>query len=315
MLGPIILFQIASAPYGLAAPESGANPPPAAAQQRTAAPKAAAEDAERSEHRLNWTFPRFRLWQYVSSGAVTGLNLYLQYGTGAFPDSSWNSPILFDEPARDALVAGTQAGRDRAAMVSDYMWHATQYYTIVVDSILVPLATDRLNADVAWQMSMVNWQAIGLSFFLTRLSHVSVGRSRPSQHGCSNEPGAAFPCEAQGPSFLSGHTSMAATGTGLACAHHMALPLYGGGWPDTAICVVLATSTVTLGTLRVVSDKHWASDVLIGGLIGGGVGFGLPYFLHYTRAGPLGAGLLPPNMAFVPLVNQDVLGIGIAGSL
>jgi membrane-associated phospholipid phosphatase len=314
MLGPILLFQVASAPFVLAAPEAAANPASQAADQRPAG-ESPEQVAERSEHRLNWTFPRFRLWQYASSAAISGANLYLQYGTGAFPDSSWNSPILFDEPARDGLGAKTQEGRDRAAVVSDYMWHTTQYYTVIVDSIIVPLATDRLNIDVTWQMSMLNWQAIGLSFFLTRLSHVAVGRSRPSQHGCSNEPGAAFPCESRGPSFLSGHTSMSATGAGLACAHHMALPLYGGGWPDIAICVALATSTVTLGTLRVVSDKHWASDVLIGGLMGGSVGFGLPYLLHYSRPAPLGAGLLPPNMAFVPLVDEDVLGIGVAGLL
>jgi hypothetical protein len=266
---------------------------------------------------LTWTFPRFRIWQYASSAVVSGTNLYLEYGTGEFPDQRWTSPILFDEWAR-GVRADTQEGRDRAAVVSDYMWHSTQYYTVIVDSLLVPLAFDRLNFDVALQMNLLNWQAIGLSFFFVRLSHVTAGRSRPSQHGCSNEPGAAFPCvKGAGPSFMGGHVAMSATGAGLACAHHTALPIYGGGWPDIAACVMLSASAVTVGVLRGVADRHWASDNIIGGLIGGAIGFGLPYLLHYRhgRRQAFGTGFLLPNMVVAPLVSNDVWGLGVSGFL
>jgi membrane-associated phospholipid phosphatase len=97
--------------------------------------------------------------------------------------------------------------------------------------------------------------------------------------------------------------------------HHMAFPLYGGGLPDVAICIALATSTVTLGTLRVVSDKHWPTDVVTGGILGSAIGFGLPYFVHYRTREPLSAALLPPNMAFVPMLRDDAWGLSIAGFL
>ncbi|HKY39661.1 MAG TPA: phosphatase PAP2 family protein [Polyangiaceae bacterium] len=249
--------------------------------------------------------------------AVTGTNLYFQYGTGAFPDQRWNSPILFDEWAR-GIRADTPEGRRRVAEVSDYMWHGTQYYTVVVDSLLVPLAFDRFNLDVALQMNLLNWQAIGLSFFILRLTHVTVGRARPSEYGCSNEPGARFPCvKGRGPSFMGGHVAMAATGAGLACAHHNALPLYGGGWPDIAACVVLSASAVTVGVLRGVADKHWASDNILGGLVGGAIGFGLPYLLHYRYGHREGfaAGRLGSRLVVAPLVSDDVWGVGVSGFL
>jgi membrane-associated phospholipid phosphatase len=289
-------------------PQEQSAPQHAAAPQTTAA-------AKPRPHRLSWTYPRFRLWQGIAGVAVTGANLYFQYGAGPFPYHRWNSPILFDEWAR-GVRADTQEGRDRAARVSSYLWHPTQYYTVFVDSLLVPLAFDRFNLDLAVQMNLLNWQAIGLSFFVLRLTHVTVGRARPAQYKCSEEPGAAFPCQG-GPSFIGGHVAMTATGAGLACAHHSALPLYGGGWPDIAVCVVLSASTVAVGVLRGVADKHWASDNILGGLVGGGIGFGLPYLLHY-RHGPregFATGLLPRNLVLAPLVSDDVWGVGVSGFL
>lgn len=268
-------------------------------------------------HRLTWTYPRFRVWQYLMSGALTGGNLYLQYGTGPFPDHRWSRPILFDAWAR-GIRAETEEGRQRAARISDYMWHATQYYTVIVDSLLVPLAFDRVNVDVAVQMNLLNWQSIALSFFVLRLTHVTVGRARPSEYGCSNAEDAKLRCgEGTGPSFMGGHTAMAAAGAGLACAHHLAFPLYGGGAADIAACAVLSTSAVTVGVLRGVADKHWASDNIAGGLLGGAVGFGLPYLLHYStgRREPWGASLLPRGMALAPLMSDQVWGVGVSGWL
>ena len=277
---------------------------------------AASPEARPDGHRLKWTYPRFRVWQYVSSFAVSGTNLYLQYGTGDFPEGRWNEPLPLDEPLRDGLRADTARGRENAAVVSDYLWDVSQYYAVIVDSLLVPLAFDNLNFDVAWQMSMLNWQAIGAAFLVTRTTHVLVGRSRPSQYDCSTAAGASNPCVLSGPSFISGHFSMAMTGAGLACAHHSALPLYGGGWPDAAICALLTATATTTGVLRVVADKHWPSDVVAGGLVGWASGFGLPWLLHYQYGEApqaLGAGVLPPNMAFLPMVSDTRLGLGVGG--
>ena len=63
--------------------------------------------------------------------------------------------------------------------------------------------------------------------------------------------------------------------------HHAHLPLYGSAAGDAAACAVALLAAGTTGTLRVVSDNHYASDVLLGAAIGLGSGLGLPWLLHY----------------------------------
>jgi membrane-associated phospholipid phosphatase len=75
--------------------------------------------------------------------------------------------------------------------------------------------------------------------------------------------------------------STAFFGASAACAHHQALPLYGHPLADWGICALLLTTATANGALRIVSDTHWASDVVAGALIGVGAGYGLAYALHY----------------------------------
>jgi membrane-associated phospholipid phosphatase len=306
---------LAASAFGLA-PAAIAQTKPGPAVEP--APPGAAADTD-SDHRLNWHYPRFRVWQVIASATVSATGFYLQYGIeGNFPDGAWDNGILFDEPIRNALVAKSHAGRMNAHVLGDYFWHIPQYFP-VVESIVLPLATDKLNFDVALQLTLINWQAQGLAFLLTRLSHRTVGRARPSLQGCERDPKYDGACEpdAQGrtASFISGHTSMAMSGASLVCAHHQALPLYGGNAADVAICVVAVAAATTNGVLRIVADKHWATDVLAGMAVGAGTGYFLPYLLHYRygRFEPLGAAFLPPNTALLPLVSEQSLGLALAG--
>jgi membrane-associated phospholipid phosphatase len=70
----------------------------------------------------------------------------------------------------------------------------------------------------------------------------------------------------------------------LNCAHHANLALYGDDTLDALACAFgLSTATVT-GVMRIVSDRHYATDVMVGAIIGLGVGYGLPAGVYY-RAG------------------------------
>lgn len=249
------------------------------------APSAVAQETTPPEeqHRLVWEFPRFRTWQYVAIGVQTAANLTIELTDFPSRDETWRSPLPLDVTVRDALRADSIDGRTRAAVASDVLWWMTQYYTVAVDSLLVPLAFDDGNFDVAWQMSMINWQTLGLTGIITRAAHHSAGRARPSTYGCSEEPGAANPCKPAGPGFFAGHVSMTTAGAALSCAHNAALPIYGDGPWGAVTCATLLSGSVAVGILRIVADKHWASDVLVGHLIGGSVGFGLPWLLHYRH--------------------------------
>lgn len=270
-----------------------------------------------SKHRLNWIYPRFRWWEYASSALVTLSGLYLQHGIeGDFPDNDFHNGILFDTSFRSAFVAETKAGRVRAAEVSDVIWPLTQYFPVVVDGLFIPLVTDKFNADVALQISMLNWQAQGISFVLLRIAHRTVGRGRPHLSHCPNGPHPNDPsCNPGGmgntASFYSGHASMTAAAAGLSCAHHTSLPLMGDPLLDGGVCALMIASSLVTGSLRVVADRHWTTDVLTGWLLGGAVGYGLPMLLHYRH--PIGDGVLPKHSVVVPYATDDGGGLTYLG--
>jgi membrane-associated phospholipid phosphatase len=62
---------------------------------------------------------------------------------------------------------------------------------------------------------------------------------------------------------------------------HAHLPLWGDAGADGFACAAaMATATIT-SVLRLLSDRHHATDVLLGALIGLSTGLLLPYLLHY----------------------------------
>jgi membrane-associated phospholipid phosphatase len=281
---------------------------------RSARADAPTPDAKVDEHRLKWTYPRFRAAEYAAALAVTGANIYLQYGTTREPNGPWNNGILFDDGIRNALRSRNAATRSRVGQISDYFWHGTQYFPLVVDSLIVPLVTDRGNTDVAWQMTLLDWQVESLAFFITRGCHRTVGRARPGLQECGRDPGYDHDCyqdESAHDSFLSGHSSMAFAGAALTCAHHRHLPLYGGNAADVAACALTLATATTTGVLRIVADRHWSTDVMSGALVGLATGYGLPYLLHYQfDERGLGA-----HTAIVPLATGDAWGLSVMGQL
>lgn len=289
--------------------EPTATPPSAATATSPAEPEPPA-------HRLNWHYPRFRWWEYASSATVTLAGYYLQYGiSGDFPDNHWHNGILFDQAARSAFRGGTPEAQVKAAQISDVIWPLVQYYPVFVDGLFVPLVTDRFNTDVALQLTLLNWQAQGFSFLLLRVAHRLVGRGRPYLEHCPNGPHTDPSCSPPGvgntASFYSGHSSMTATAAGLTCAHHGALPLYGDPRLDRGICGVMIVSSLLTGALRVVADRHWATDVVTGWVLGGAVGYGLPTLLHYRP--PFAERVLPKQSVIFPHATDDGGGLSWLG--
>ncbi len=247
---------------------------------------------------------------------LTGLSI--EHFRDGFPDRGWDGGILGDEAIRDALVADSRSGRVQAAKLSDKTWPAVQYFP-VLDSIVTPLVSDKLNWEVATQLTLINWQTIGISFVLVRTSHVTVGRRRPYSKGCAQDPEYAYQCTSPQPgdtaSFYSGHTNMSFTSAALTCMHHLELELYGHPVADGSICALAMGTSMLTGVLRIRADKHWASDVWVGALQGTVTGFGVPWLLHY-RYGPEGSdeeGIVPEGTALGPMVAQDRIGLQWVG--
>ena len=235
---------------------------------------------------------------------------------GAIPvtERGWGGNS-FDNAMRDGLRLGDSGSRSTARDVSDGLFYGLMAYPIVVDTLLV--AGPR-NGDVAWQMFVINMHSLAISGFTSVTLERTTGRTRPYVRQCKEDPTDAEDCDSESDerfqSFISGHTLMAFTGAGLVCAHHSQLPLYGGGIPDIMACGVAVTGAAVQGVLRVSSDRHYFTDVAVGGTLGFASGYALPMLLHYGRGGD-DAASSPLAMNFVgPYTNGPEVGLQAAGT-
>jgi membrane-associated phospholipid phosphatase len=232
--------------------------------------------------RLAWdpAWPRFRPLEYVATG-VAGAGALLLFEFGSVADhAKWDGPVLFDKPVRNALRQRGAKTLTNLRSVGDVLTITPVVYVVAVDSLLVP-AIDG-NADVAWQMTLMNAEAFSLSGLFAWSMFATVGRARPSHRECVagtvDDPLCKTGTFAD---FPSGHTTTAFTAAGLTCVHHAHLPLYGGGAADVAACVASLAVGTGAGVFRLLGDRHYASDVIVGAGVGFAIGYGLPSLLHY----------------------------------
>lgn len=196
-------------------------------------------------------------------------------------DPRWEGGILFDESVRSKLRLHSEGARKKARDLGDL-----PYFTAPV----IPLIIDPLVA--SWlargdSKAAVNLEAVGLeafsyaglaSFVSTRISV----RERPDSTECRRQhPNGE--CEPDTESFYSGHTTIAAASAGVVCANHRVMPLWGSRPADIGACALATTSAVASGVSRIMADRHYASDVLVGFGLGFGFGYAVPTLLHYAH--------------------------------
>jgi membrane-associated phospholipid phosphatase len=252
-----------------------------------------AEERAPPAHRLSWDpHIRFRAVQYVVTFGTPVLFRIIDGNTREAEQPRWRGPVLFDSAARDLLRAGSEQGQHTARRLSDYAWYAAMAWPFL-DAVVVALALDQ-NLDVAWQLSALALQAYALSGFVTLLTIKATARQRPLGDGCSDgspDPACSLPPRG----FPSGHTAGAFAGAGLVCSSHLNLPLYGNSAVDRAACAGALTLASATALLRVSSDRHYASDVIVGAGIGSLVGYVLPTLFQYATSEPS-----DPGFAVVP---------------
>lgn len=251
-------------------------------------------------------WPRFRTWEYV----VTGIAAAASFGSLAVPppSSKWRDINAFDQKSRTALRFPDQDDRDVAKDTSDLLM--TMLINQLFFDTLVVTWWWRGQGSIAWQMSMINLEAIALNGAFHGLTAVFAGRERPYYGVCTGpEDDQLRDCRGSKRyrSFFSGHTSTSFVAAGLMCSHHIAMPLYGGGTAEAwLMCVGGFASAATVGLMRVMSDQHYMSDVVSGAAVGTLFGLGVPWIFHY-RGGtsPARSAGEPPAVAvqFVPTLG------------
>lgn len=218
--------------------------------------------------------------------------------------------VLFDEGARSALRLPTSSGRYLARDTSDVLLSLNMTFPFFADA-LVSAYWYRQSPDVAYQIAIINAEALMITAAIHGVTNTLVSRERPYGRECGGElPVELTDCEgsARYRSFFSGHAALSFTSAALVCSHHLRLGLLGGPW-DTATCVTGFVMATTTATLRVVADMHYTSDVLTGAVVGTLVGFLVPA-LHYGFGDDSGDGARAVQLQLVP----TGAGLGVVGT-
>ncbi len=246
----------------------------------------------------NEDWQRFRWWEGVLTAGFFVSTYAFESSLHPPSTANWSGPVLLDAPIR-GLLRGRSPGVEKgAARYSDFLLKTAFFYPFIDAGLTLAIHRD---ADVAAQIALMDAESLGFAGAFSLFTERIVGRERPYVRDCGGEGTRVGnnPCGGDGDriSFFSGHASAAFTSAGLTCIHHQHLPLWGGGAPDTWACVWALSLASTTGLLRIVSDKHYASDVFTGAAVGLFSGYVVPALLHY------GFGRAPPGRSAVSPVG------------
>lgn len=252
-----------------------------------AAPAVASRQTEAKERdEFVWRYPTFRTSEYAATGVFGGMAIAGILIPTASP--RWTFPSGFDVAARDALRLEGAESRKTADDISDITLTLGLNYA-AFDATVVAWAL-RGKGSVAYQMGLINLEAIAVTAGITGLTKSLVARQRPYAESCREDPvrRRSNDCEpdAVNVSFISGHASVAFAAASVTCMHHAYLELYASAAADAAACLAAYGAAGSTGLLRILSDNHYATDVASGAAVGTIVGLGLPWLLHYRTEVP-----------------------------
>jgi membrane-associated phospholipid phosphatase len=196
-------------------------------------------------------------------------------------DPRWEGGILFDDAVRGQLRLSSERARQRARSLGDLPYYAAPVIPLLIDPLIAAWLV-RGDTKAAFNLGAVGLEAFsyaGLASFIS--TRISV-RERPDSLECRrHKPDGE--CERDTEAFFSGHTTIAAASAGIVCANHRAMPLWGSRAADVGACALATTGAVATGVSRLLSDRHYTSDVIVGFGVGFGFGYAIPTLLHYAR--------------------------------
>jgi membrane-associated phospholipid phosphatase len=247
-----------------------------------AEPRKDSAAAARAESRWQPSWPTFS-WAEgaatVAAGTLTGV-LWLREPPR---EARWQGGVLFDDAVRSGMRLSSANGRSRARFLGDLPYYASPIIPLIVDPLLVAWLGHG-DGKAALNLELVGLEAFayaGLSSFVsTGLSR----RQRPDSSECWREHPDGEGCEpVDTEAFWSGHTTIAAASAGLVCANHRYLRLWGHPAADAGACVLSTAGALATGVSRILSDRHYTTDVIVGFGVGFAFGYAVPVLLHYSH--------------------------------
>ncbi|HEU4577738.1 MAG TPA: phosphatase PAP2 family protein [Polyangiaceae bacterium] len=277
---------------------------------------ALAEQSQRGESSrvmgapVHWdpAWPEFQTGEWIASGV--GLAALLTSRVLPLPGAHWRGGIGFDEGARDALRFHTPASRRRARDGSDIGITISASWPFF--DALVVAGWYRNSPQVGTQQALISAEVLAVTAGMQGLVSLFVSRERPYGRECGGElPEATRDCANRDRyfSFYSGHSANSFAAAAVNCMHHAYVPLYGGGAADSWACVGMFGVAATTALMRVATDVHYVSDVLVGASIGTTTGLLLPWALHYRHGATPTPGSLEPRLSVLPVLSPTFQGL------
>jgi len=212
---------------------------------------------------------------------ITGAAIAAWIGTEAFKGElapstcRWCDPPGFDSSVRDAL---RWQDTERANVISYVLPLAVE--PLVVIGLNAYSARDQAPPRAGWVDALLISEATAIAMAMNQAVKFIVGRERPFVHELpeAGKPNTAHPSD-NNLSFYSGHATlafaMAVSGGTVASmrGYRLAPWIWGAG-------LSLAAATAYL---RIAADRHYASDVTVGAVIGSLTGFAVPYLFHNPK--------------------------------
>src|SRR5262249_22424495 len=214
-------------------------------------------------------------WDYVA--VALGNAAIITISATIHPPTRWQGGILFDDWARNGLRLSSESARNTAHTASSVLAIVAGIYPLLIDAGVLTGWIHR-RPDLGWQMFIVDAEVLTLTGVLTTATSHVVGRERPSMMN-------------ENDSFFSGHEAISASAATLICLQHLQLGLFGNKAADATACGIGIAAGVSDGLLRIMADRHWASDVIV--RAAGGNWAAIPFFNPQGEPHPAGPIALP----------------------
>jgi membrane-associated phospholipid phosphatase len=182
-------------------------------------------------------------------------------------DCRWCNPGSLDASVRNRLVWHDVNLADTLSTINTY------YVGPIAGAVLLYLS----DKDESWRRLIDDTlpvaESIAVTQFLTNVAKVTVARQRPYKH-FANTP--TEPSSEDNLSFFSGHSSFGfALTTGAAYMCHIR-----HYWTEPYVWGVGITLSLTTEYFRIAADKHYFTDVFLGGVVGIGAGLTIPRLMR-----------------------------------
>ena len=240
--------------------------------------KSDAEAASGAGPGAQWPWRRANAAEYVGVSIAAAGTAFFENQNGKPDEPKWTGRNDFDESIRDMLRLNSRSARDATHTVGNVLMGAMIAAPVLESFATIGIRDSRW--DALWQTEMINLESFIFTSLVSSLMQNLIARERPFVRNC---PGGNCEGVQEHRSMPSGHVAFAVTGAGLLCNHHTYQSIYGDSAADRAVCASGIGLAAVEGIVRIMADRHYATDVAVGAVIGWFSGFVLPRLLHYSR--------------------------------